>query len=77
MKKEIEIKQFIEDGEILEFKNDGNQSLYYNHNGKDGDLIVKIKIEDDPNLKRIGKYDILSNHYITLGEAIKGTIFEI
>ena len=42
--KQIHISRFVKDQEELQFKYEGNQSIYKLQNGKHGDLIVKIKI---------------------------------
>ena len=67
------MSKFIENGEELLFKHEGNQSQYKNttHNGIDGDLKIKININHNPNLIREGN-DIISKHYVTLGQAIEG-----
>ena len=44
------------------------------HNGKHGDLIVNVRIKESENLLRpINTLDVLSRHWITLGDAVLGT----
>jgi DnaJ-class molecular chaperone len=69
--KTVKIPKFAEHGKVIHFDDEGHQTVFINK-GEDGDLKVKIKVEDKPDVRREG-LDIISKHHLTLTEALLGT----
>ena len=54
----------------MQFEHEGNQSIYISK-GEDGHLIIKFTVYSDAAVRREGS-NIISQHYITLTEALLG-----
>ena len=75
--KEIKFDRFIQDGQHFVYQGEGDQSLYRRLNGKDGDLDIEIRVASQGSHIRRDGQDIYSNHFITLGDSINGTGFDV
>ncbi len=69
----IKIPSGITDGKILRLAGKGYRSPY---GGKPGDLLLKIRILEHPLFKLEGD-DIISDHEISLTDAVLGTTIEV
>ena len=69
----VKIPEGIADGEKIRLIGQGKLGK---NGGKNGDLIIKIKIKDDDDFKLKG-YDIYTNLYLSPWEAVLGTKVDI
>ncbi len=68
----VRIPPGVHDGETLRFKGMGNEGLY---GGRDGDLLVKVKVEPSSAFKRDGA-DLIVDLKVSFPEAVLGTTVE-
>lgn len=63
----IKIPKGVDSGVNLRMNGKGNVSKH----GPNGDLMIKVNVKEDPYFKR-DKYDIHTDRYVTVSEAILG-----
>ena len=76
IKKEIDVPLYTNQGEILHFDHEGHHTLHSAKGGSDGHLKVKVRVKNDPTLRREG-LNIISKHYLTLTQALLGSTIEV
>eukprot|EP00347_Sterkiella_histriomuscorum_P012009 403370241 len=73
--KNVQIPKFTENNKVLEFDQEGNDTIF-NEKGRSGHLRIKVIVQEDPNMRRDGN-DIISSHSVTLTEALLGTQIKV
>ena len=54
VEKDVSFSKFVLDGETLNFHKEGNQTLYAQQKGVDGDLNVKVNVINCDQMSRNG-----------------------
>mmetsp|Transcript_8275 Transcript_8275/g.7680 ORF Transcript_8275/g.7680 Transcript_8275/m.7680 type:complete len:219 (-) Transcript_8275:36-692(-) len=72
----VEIPKFTENNSQIKREHEGHHSYYSAEEFNSGHLLLDIKVDKDPMIKREG-LNILSKHFITMSEAINGCSVEV
>ena len=52
--KQVEIPRFVESGQVIEYLEEGNQTIFWERGSKHGDLKLTVSVSLDPLVKRDG-----------------------
>jgi DnaJ-class molecular chaperone len=72
---QILIPRFVKNNETIELEELGHETLN-TAKGKHGRLLVTVTVLEDTSRWREG-FDIITRHYITLGNALKGSSIKV